>query len=304
MASRGMPKTTQVASSWAMVIPPSSRISRRPSAPSSSMPVSRTPSAGSGGLRRGTKKDVHARSKPIDRRPLGEFDFATVSRASNQAVEIAGNDADDSALDRVAVFGFDHARGDRRIVVESGGEGGGEVLRQVLDDHHAGAILRDRGEQAMKRLHAAGARADDHDRLGRRAARIERPPRQNGVGTVFRLARDEHAGIAARGWSWTEDELSALAREKARTAFFTASISREVHASSSSAEVQFGLGMTSSAPSSKPVKPRSTWLVQRITGKGCWRMSLRRNVNPSILGISTSKTMARGTTFLMTSTAS
>src|SRR5690606_41057349 len=45
IAARGMPKTAEVASSWAMVIPPRRRISRSPSEPSVPMPVSRTPIA-------------------------------------------------------------------------------------------------------------------------------------------------------------------------------------------------------------------------------------------------------------------
>jgi hypothetical protein len=45
MASWGMPKTTQEASSWAMVKAPASCISRSPLAPSSPMPVMMTPTA-------------------------------------------------------------------------------------------------------------------------------------------------------------------------------------------------------------------------------------------------------------------
>ena len=45
MASRGMPKTTQVASFWAIVRAPASRISSSPPAPSSPMPVMITPAA-------------------------------------------------------------------------------------------------------------------------------------------------------------------------------------------------------------------------------------------------------------------
>ena len=45
IASRGMPKTMQVASFWAIVSDPASRISSRPPAPSSPMPVMITPAA-------------------------------------------------------------------------------------------------------------------------------------------------------------------------------------------------------------------------------------------------------------------
>ena len=45
IASLGMPKTTHVLSSWAMVRAPRRRISSRPSAPSAPIPVSSTPTA-------------------------------------------------------------------------------------------------------------------------------------------------------------------------------------------------------------------------------------------------------------------
>src|SRR6266404_810735 len=45
MASLGMPKTTQLASSWAIVNASACFISRRPSAPSSPMPVIKMPTA-------------------------------------------------------------------------------------------------------------------------------------------------------------------------------------------------------------------------------------------------------------------
>ena len=44
-ASRGMPYTTQLASSWAKVTAPRARIRSSPSAPSRPMPVSRQPAA-------------------------------------------------------------------------------------------------------------------------------------------------------------------------------------------------------------------------------------------------------------------
>ncbi len=45
MATLGMPNTTQLASSWAMVAAPASRIWSRPLAPSPPMPVRMTPRA-------------------------------------------------------------------------------------------------------------------------------------------------------------------------------------------------------------------------------------------------------------------
>lgn len=45
MASLGMPKTTQEASSWAKVLAPASSISRKPRAPSSPIPVMMMPVA-------------------------------------------------------------------------------------------------------------------------------------------------------------------------------------------------------------------------------------------------------------------
>ena len=67
---------------------------------------------------------------------------------------------------------------------------------------------------------------------------------------------------------------------------------------------QSGLAITSIAPISSAVTARSAWVVQSTTGIGCWRISLRRKVRPSIRGISTSSTITPGTDLLSIATAS
>ncbi len=76
------------------------------------------------------------------------------------------------------------------------------------------------------------------------------------------------------------------------------------HSDNRSALLQSGLAMTSMAPIWSAVTARSAWAVQRTTGSGCCRMSLRRKVRPSIRGISTSSTITPGTDFPSIATAS
>jgi len=76
------------------------------------------------------------------------------------------------------------------------------------------------------------------------------------------------------------------------------------HSDNRDVSCQLGLAMTSMAPISRAVTARSACAVQSTTGIGCWRISFRRKVSPSIRGISTSSTMTPGTDLLRIATAS
>ena len=90
MASRGMPKTMQVASFCAMVDRAASRIPSRPPAPSSPMPVMITPAAIRAGRLGGrAKQDLDAGTVAANRRALDQLDTIARARPANEAVHVA-----------------------------------------------------------------------------------------------------------------------------------------------------------------------------------------------------------------------
>ncbi len=91
---------------------------------------------------------------------------------------------------------------------------------------------------------------------------------------------------------------SVRGRTRARAADLTDSRSRVEHSSSACRVSIFGLGTISTAPASNAsnitFEPSSVSEEQMITGIGRCAMILRRNVMPSIRGISRSRIMTSG----------
>jgi hypothetical protein len=91
---------------------------------------------------------------------------------------------------------------------------------------------------------------------------------------------------------------AASAGDRALAAAFTASQMRIRDSIRASATPIFGLRMMSTAPASRAWSrvsdPASTSDEHITTGIGCWAISLRRKVMPSMRGISTSRVMTSG----------
>ncbi len=94
------------------------------------------------------------------------------------------------------------------------------------------------------------------------------------------------------GASWRRPRIRAPA------AAFTASQMRMRDSARCSATPIFGFRITSTAPASRACNrvsdPASVSEEHITTGIGCWAISLRRKVMPSMRGISTSRVMTSG----------
>ncbi len=146
-----------------------------------------------------------------------------------------------------------------------------------------GAVGGKPRQQLLERLHATGAHSDDDDPLARPAA-----------GRIGDLGQDHVGRVPRVGRARQDDPRATAAGPRARRCGCFRAGSATIPPSGS-ALFQSGLAMTSIAPISSAVTARSAWAVQSTTGSGCWRISLRRNVSPSIRGISTSSTITPGT---------
>ena len=144
MAARGMPKTTDVASSWAIVAAPARLISSRPSAPSSPMPVIRTPDrVRAGRLRHRAEEHVDARPVAGHERPVGRRESTYCAPLRTTSVwRLPGAISTVPGPHAVAVLAFLHLH--LAELVQPLGEGGGEHLGHVLHHDEARRVERQR----------------------------------------------------------------------------------------------------------------------------------------------------------------
>jgi len=138
IASLGMPKTMQVASSWAIVLAPACFISSIPRAPSSPIPVRITPPHLSRIAGSGPKQHIDRGPMAADQRPVLDFNVIAGAASLEQQVMVARRNQRASANDGVVGLGFFHTN--TAQAVEPVGKGAREQLRHVLHNHNAGRI--------------------------------------------------------------------------------------------------------------------------------------------------------------------
>ena len=135
---------------------PASRISSRPPAPSSPMPVMITPAAmRAGGLGGGAEEDFDAGSMAADRRAVRQFDAVAATGAADQAVGVAGDHQGPAGADRVVVLRLGDFHRDLGVVVEPAANAPVKSRRHVLNDHDPGRVGRKSCQQLLNRLDAA-----------------------------------------------------------------------------------------------------------------------------------------------------
>ena len=135
MAARGMPLTTQVSSLCAMAKPPAALITPRPSAPSSPMPVMRTPTVASeNSWATEWKENVYGRTMTVDGCAVGENGHVAAGHTTNHHVAIAG--ADEHAAGEKQVAGLGFADIERAAFVEALCEHFGKAFGHVLHDEN------------------------------------------------------------------------------------------------------------------------------------------------------------------------
>ena len=190
MASAFMPKTVDVARSWAIVQEPASLISSSPCAVVEHPGEDHADGAVAGGLGRRAEEDVDARSEPADGGPVDQLDAVAEADPPDHAVEVtARHDQRPAATDGLAVTGLGDLQGDRRVAVEPLGQRRGEPARHMLDDHDPGCVPREAREQPADGLDAPGADADGDDPVPIRRESPERQlqRREDGVGALAGL---------------------------------------------------------------------------------------------------------------------
>ena len=137
IASLGMPNTTQLASSWAIVSAPASRISLSPRAPSSPMPVMMIPRAFAPAHFAAERNNTSTEGRwRFTGGPSRIFDEVLGAAAPEQHVLAARCNQRPARNHAVIVLRFLDVDLAQRI--EPGRECGGELLRHVLHDDDAG----------------------------------------------------------------------------------------------------------------------------------------------------------------------
>ena len=161
-AALGMPQTTLVASSWAMVFQPRRRSASNPWAPSRPMPVRSTATPGLGQFRATLSKEHVDRWPVAERSRLGRV-MQPLVRSQDQVIVGAG--------EKDLSLGHGHLLGDQLdlpscLLAEPLAEPRGEGGVDVLDDHDRGLQgRREPGEDLRQRERAAGRRAQHDERM-------------------------------------------------------------------------------------------------------------------------------------------
>ena len=118
MASRGMPKTTHVASFCAIVRAPASRISKRPAG--AVVPHAGHDHAGrvrAGRLGRRAKQHLDAGAVATDRRAFDQLDPIACARSANEAVDVTRDHEGPARPDRLVLPRLGDFDLDPRVIV-------------------------------------------------------------------------------------------------------------------------------------------------------------------------------------------
>ncbi len=139
MASRGMPKTTHVASFWAIVERTGfTHLEQAACSVISHSGHDHTGRIGAGRLRCRPKEDFDAGSVPAHGRACDQLDAMAGTGAADDAVNVAGDQERPPGADGFVLCRFSHFDFDARVFVEPLGKGGCKRRRHVLHDHDAG----------------------------------------------------------------------------------------------------------------------------------------------------------------------
>ena len=277
IASRGMPKTTQVASSCAMVRAPAWRILSSPCAPSAPMPVSSTPTASrAGGFGHGGEQHVHRRTLVAD--PRTGLDADVVAAAASGAAACENRRARPArgrcaARRRLRPPSLPWRRFRSAAWQRRGRTPAECAARSRFRDRIGGSRVSTAGD----RFGAAGGGAD----------------REHGPGGSAGAARRGRRG-AVRPRAWRRRVPAGARGPPRRRGLCAARLWR----SSPTEYGPPGLASTSTAPNSSACtaarQDGCARELMTITGSGWKCISFFRNVRPSMRGISMSSVSTSG----------